>query len=343
MEKQSQESKINSFTSPVGITVDRFIAQRQNEFPHASGELSQLLRDIILASKIICREINRAGLSGIEGLTDEENIQGEKQRMLDVIADVRFTRALVNGQQVCAILSEERSAVIDTGNKDAKYVIAIDPLDGSSNIDVNVSIGTIFSVYHRISGIGRDFIDEDFLQVGTKQVAAGYILYGSSTMLVYTTGHGVNGFTYEPSLGEYFLSHPNIIQPKDGTYYSINEREKESFPDKVKNYLLYCKSKRLNTRYVGSLVGDFHRNLLKGGIYLYPSTNRYPTGKLRLVYECNSLAMICEQAGGAAYDGKNRILSIHPKECHQRSPFYIGSNEMVRNLMNCSIENGTIY
>lgn len=326
-------ANINSFTHPVGTTIDRFILQRQNEFPHASGELSQLLRDIILASKIISREINRAGLSGIEGMTDEENVQGEKQRMLDVIADVRFTRALVNGQQVCAILSEESEGIIDTGNKDAKYVVAIDPLDGSSNIDVNISVGTIFSVYKRVTTPGGNFTNEDFLQPGMAQVAAGYVLYGSSTMLVYTTGHGVNGFTYEPSLGEYFLSHPNIIQPDNGEYYSINENQMGSFPDKVKKYIAECKAKDLSTRYVGSLVCDFHRNLLKGGVYLYPSTESYTTGKLRLLYECNALAMISEQANGSAVDGSKRILEIKPEWHHQRVPFYAGSRSMIEELM----------
>lgn len=296
--------------------------------------MSQLLRDIILASKIISREINRAGLSGIEGMTDEKNIQEKKQRMLDVIAGMRFTRALINGQQVCAILSEESEGIIDTGNKEAKYVVAIDPLDGSSNIDVNISVGTIFSVYKQVTKMGENFSNEDFLQPSLHQVAAGYVLYGSSTMLVYTTGHGVNGFTYEPSLGEYFLSHPNIIQPKDGDYYSINENQKESFPENIKRYIEDCKSKDLSTRYVGSLVWDFHRNLLKGGIYLYPPSEKYAKGKLRLLYECNALAMISEQAKGQAIDGTQRILEIQPDWHHQRVPFYAGSSNMVSTLIN---------
>lgn len=323
---------VNSFTHPVGTTVDRFIVQKQLEFSDATGELTQLLRDIILASKIISREINRAGLSGIDGLTDDENVQGEKQRMLDVIADVRFTRALVNGQQVAAILSEEREGIIDTGNKNAKYIVAIDPLDGSSNIDVNVSVGTIFSIYKRITKPGESFSDEDFLQSGINQVAAGYILYGSSTMLVYTTGNGVNGFTYEPSLGEYFLSHPNIRQPETGDYYSINENNKESFPREIQNYLATCKEKNMSTRYVGSLVCDFHRNLLKGGVYLYPPTANYASGKLRLIYECNALAMISEQAGGMATDGIQRVLEIVPEWHHQRVPFYAGSKKLISQM-----------
>ena len=324
---------INTFTHPLGTTVDRFIVQKQQEFSDATGELTQLLRDIVLASKIISREINRAGLSGIEGLTDDENVQGEKQRMLDVIADVRFTRALVNGRQVAAILSEEREGIIDTGNKDAKYVVAIDPLDGSSNIDVNISVGTIFSIYKRVTKPGKIFSMEDFLQPGVNQVAAGYVLYGSSTMLVYTTGNGVDGFTYEPSLGEYFLSHPSLIQPAMGEYYSINEKNQESFPELIQQYLAACKKGNMSTRYVGSLVCDFHRNLLKGGIYLYPPTSAYLDGKLRLLYECNALAMISEQAGGLATDGNKRILEIDPKWHHQRVPFYAGSKSLMEKLM----------
>lgn len=324
---------INTFTHPVGTTVDRFIVQKQQEFSDATGELTQLLRDIILASKIISREINRAGLSGIEGLTDAENVQGEKQRMLDVIADVRFTRALVNGRQVAAILSEEREGIIDTGNKNAKYVVAIDPLDGSSNIDVNISVGTIFSIYKRITKPGEDFSIEDFLQPGINQVAAGYVLYGSSTMLVYTTGKGVDGFTYEPSLGEYFLSHPSIIQPENGEYYSINEKNQDSFPDVIKNFIAECKVANMSTRYVGSLVCDFHRNILKGGIYLYPPTSAYGDGKLRLLYECNALAMISEQANGLATDGRRRILELMPTWHHQRVPFYAGSRALIEKIM----------
>lgn len=324
---------VTSFTHSIGTTVDRFIAQKQNEYPQAMGELSQLLRDIVLASKVISREINRAGLSGIEGLTEEENVQGEKQRMLDVIADIRFTRALTRGGRVCAILSEESEGIIDTGNMNAKYVVALDPLDGSSNIDVNISVGTIFSVFKRVSKPGEKFYEKDFLQSGLNQVAAGYILYGSSTMLVYTTGKGVNGFTYEPSLGEYFLSHPNIIQPEFGEYYSVNESQMDSFPKHIKRYITKCKKNNMSTRYVGSLVCDFHRNLLKGGIYLYPSNKKQNSGKLRLLYECYALAMISEQAQGSATDGSKRILEITPEWHHQRVPFYSGSSGMIKEMM----------
>ncbi|NLR93446.1 class 1 fructose-bisphosphatase [Flammeovirga agarivorans] len=326
---EKSNANIETFTSHIGIAVDRFIAQRQSEFPHATGELSQLLRDIVIASKIISREINRAGLSGIEGMTEEENIQGEPQRMLDIIAEVRFKRALINGGQVCAILSEESDEIIDTGNHNAKYVVAIDPLDGSSNVDVNVSVGTIFSIYKRVSPQGKPYKKEDFLQKGDQQVAAGYILYGPSTMLVYTTGYGVNGFTYESSLGEYFLSHPNIIQPENGEYYSINERDQGEFSRDFKTYLYELKSRKMETRYVGSLVCDFHRNLLKGGVYMYPSTDKYKEGKLRLMYECHALAFLTEQAKGKATNGSARVMDIKPKDIHQRTPIIIGSKKLV--------------
>ncbi len=314
---------------PVGTTLDRFILRKQEDFPYATGELSQLLRDIALAAKIVNREINRAGLLDVTGAYGSQNIQGEEQQKLDVIANIRFIRALRNGGEVCAIISEEEEGIIQTGNTKGKYIVAMDPLDGSSNIDVNVSIGTIFSVYRRSSETGCDGTMEDCLQNGTRQIAAGYIVYGSSTMLVYTTGHGVNGFTYEPSLGEFFLSHPNIITPLSGNIYSCNEGGSNSFPEGIKNYLNYCKEHNYSGRYIGSLVADFHRNLLKGGIYIYPATAKAPKGKLRLMYECNSLAYIIEQAGGKASTGTQRIMEIEPTELHQRSPLVIGSVDMV--------------
>lgn len=323
---------VSDFTQPLGVPIDRFMVEKQQEYPEVTTELTQLLKDIVLASKVMSREINRAGLSGVEGLKDEENVRGDKQRMLDTIADVRFTRTLVNGKQVAAILSGAREGIIDTGRKEAHYIVAIDPLDGSSNIDVNISVGTIFSVYKRISKCGEDFTSEDFLQAGTEQVAAGYVLYGSSTMLVYTTGQGVNGFTYNPSLGEYFLSHPTIVQPNGGKYYSVNEQNHDTFPPEIKRLLEAFKAKKMDTRYVGSLVCDFHRNLLKGGIYLYPSSERHEQGKLRLIYECNALAMLTEQANGMATDGKQRILEIQPTWHHQKVPFYVGSKELMSTL-----------
>ena len=313
----------------IGIALDRFIKNNQGQFQYASGELSQLLRDIALASKVVNREVNKAGLIDIMGALGSQNSAGDDQQKLDVLANIRFTRALTKGGEVCALISEETESYLDLNNK-GKYVIAIDPLDGSSNIDVNVSIGTIFSIYRRKSPEGTPIREEDILQKGSEQVAAGYILYGSSTMLVYTTGHGVNGFTYEPTLGEYFLSHPDQKMPEDGKIFSVNEGPAASFPASVEKYLQYCKKDGSYTaRYIGSLVADFHRNMLKGGIYIYPGTAKNPQGKLRLMYECNALAFIAEQAGGLASDGKNRILDIQPKTLHQRTPFYVGSKKMV--------------
>lgn len=313
----------------IGIALDRFIKNNQGQFQYASGELSQLLRDIALASKVVNREVNKAGLIDIMGALGSQNSAGDDQQKLDVLANIRFTRALTKGGEVCALISEETESYVDLNNK-GKYVIAIDPLDGSSNIDVNVSIGTIFSIYRRKSPEGTPIRDEDILQRGREQVAAGYILYGSSTMLVYTTGHGVNGFTYEPTLGEYFLSHPDQKMPEDGKIFSVNEGPAGSFPGSVQKYLQYCKEDGSYTaRYIGSLVADFHRNMLKGGIYIYPGTAKNPQGKLRLMYECNALAFIAEQAGGLASDGKNRVLDIQPKALHQRTPFYVGSKKMV--------------
>ena len=313
----------------IGIALDRFIKNNQGQFQYASGELSQLLRDIALASKVVNREVNKAGLIDIMGALGSQNSAGDDQQKLDVLANIRFTRALTKGGEVCALISEETESYVDLNNK-GKYVIAIDPLDGSSNIDVNVSIGTIFSIYRRKSPEGTPIRDEDILQKGSEQVAAGYILYGSSTMLVYTTGHGVNGFTYEPTLGEYFLSHPDQKMPDDGKIFSVNEGPSASFPLSVEKYLEYCKQDgNYTARYIGSLVADFHRNMLKGGIYIYPSTAKNPQGKLRLMYECNALAFIAEQAGGLASDGKNRVLDIQPKALHQRTPFYVGSKKMV--------------
>ncbi|MCA0366026.1 MAG: class 1 fructose-bisphosphatase [Spirosomataceae bacterium] len=318
---------------PVGTTLDRFIKQHQQAFPHASGELSQLLRDIALAAKVVNREINRAGLVDIIGGFGSANVQGENQQKLDVIADIRFIRALKNGGEVAAIVSEEKENIIFTGNDHGKYVVAIDPLDGSSNIDVNVSIGTIFSIYRRITPVGSQPTIEDFLQGGRKQAAAGYILYGSSTILVFATGHGVNAFTYEHSLGEFFLSHKNMQIPLTGNIYSCNEGNYYEFPEYVQKYITNCKSKRYAARYIGSLVGDFHRNLLKGGVYLYPPTKKTPVGKLRLLYECYPLAYLIEQAGGQAFSDIDRdILDIKPTDVHQRSPLYIGSTEMLDDL-----------
>lgn len=319
-------------------TLGEFIVAKQHDFPHASGELSSLIGSIKLAAKIVNREINKAGLVDITGASGEENIQGEQQQKLDVYANDKFKSALEARDQVCGVASEEEDEAVAFNkelNKNAKYVVLMDPLDGSSNIDVNVSVGTIFSIYRRISPIGTPATEEDFLQPGHKQVAAGYIIYGSSTMLVYTTGNGVHGFTYDPSLGVFCLSHENMQIPKDGNIYSINEGNYIRFPEGIKQYLKFCQESKpednrpYTSRYIGSLVADFHRNLLKGGIYLYPSTQAYPNGKLRLLYECNPMAMLIEEAGGKATDGEQRILDIKPSELHQRVPFFVGSTNMV--------------
>jgi fructose-1,6-bisphosphatase I len=323
----------NTLATPVGTTLERYIKRKEAEFAYATGELSQLLRDIALAGKIVNREVNRAGLSRITGSMGEKNVQGEHQQKLDVEANIRFIRALTNGGEACAILSEEDEHIIETGNTNGKYVVAIDPLDGSSNIDVNVSIGTIFSIYRRVSRIGGPARKEDFLQGGRSQVAAGYILYGSSTMLVYTTGHGVAGFTYENSLGEFFLSHPDIKIPRKGPVFSCNEGNWFDYPEFVRTFLTTCKERRLTARYVGSLVADYHRNLFTGGIYLYPPTTGKPEGKLRLLYEGYPLAFIIEQAGGMAVTGADVVLDVHPNaDLHQRAPLFVGSADLVEEL-----------
>ena len=322
-------------------TLGEFIVEKQNDFPHASGELSSLLSSIKLAAKIVNREINKAGLADITGSFGDENVQGEEQQKLDVYANDKFKAALEARDQVCGVASEEEDEAVTFNrelNRNAKYVVLMDPLDGSSNIDVNVSVGTIFSIYRRVSPVGTPPTQEDFLQPGSQQVAAGYIIYGSSTMLVYTTGNGVHGFTYDPSLGLFCLSHENLQTPEDGRIYSINEGNYFRFPMGVKKYIKYCQEnvpeddRPYTSRYIGSLVSDFHRNLLKGGIYLYPSTATHPTGKLRLLYECNPMAFLIEQAGGKASDGANRIMDIKPTELHQRVPFFVGSTNMVEKV-----------
>ncbi len=313
-------------------TLSEFIVERQSDFPGASGDLSQLLTAFRLAAKIVSREANKAGLlADILGAQGTENVQGEQQQKLDVYANDLFIRMMRTQGAVCAVASEENDDIVHFDNG-GKYVVTMDPLDGSSNIDVNVSIGTIFSIYTRIS-TGPKATLEDFLQPGSAQVAAGYIVYGSSTMLVYTTGHGVNGFTLDPSIGTFCLSHPNMTTPTEGTIYSINEGNFYDFSDGVRNYIDGCKKQKMSARYIGSLVADFHRNLLKGGIYLYPGTTKSPNGKLRLLYEANPLAMIAEQAGGSATNGNMRILDMKPTELHQRCPLYIGSKAMVEKAM----------
>lgn len=335
MTTQEKEAnvEIRKFVASIGITLDRFISQRQQEFPYAKGELSQILRDIGLAAKVVNKAIMGSGLIGIEGPAGERNVQGEEQQKLDVVANMRFIRALTKGQEVCAIISEEDEEMIDTGNHEAKYIVAMDPLDGSSNIDANVPIGTIFSIYRRKSPVGTPPTTEDVLQKGANQVAGGYVLYGSSMILTYTTGYGVNGFTYDHTIGEFILSYPNMKIKELGSIFSYNEGNYNDFSEGTKAYLTYCRNQKYTARYIGSLVADFHRNLLKGGIFFYPATSKSPNGKLRLLYECNSLAFVIEQAGGKATDGKRRILDIEPHDIHQRSPLIIGSSAMVDDVM----------
>lgn len=318
-------------------TLGEFIIDKQEDFMYSTGELSRLLSAIRLASKMVNRQVNKAGIANIIGKAGNENIQGEQQQKLDVLANEIFIEALSQREVVCGIASEENDDFMQIQASHnahlSKYVVLIDPLDGSSNIDVNVSVGTIFSIYKRISETGTPVVLEDFLQKGVNQVAAGYVVYGSSTMIVFTTGNGVNGFTLDPSLGTYYLSHPNMEFSKTGTIYSINEGNYAQFPKGVKNYLKYCQleegDRPYTSRYIGSLVSDFHRNMIKGGIYIYPSTSQSPNGKLRLLYECNPMAFIAEQAGGKCTNGFQRIMEIEPTELHQRVPFFCGSTTMV--------------
>jgi fructose-1,6-bisphosphatase I len=318
-------------------TLGEYIIENQNAFQYSTGELSRIINSIRLAAKVVNYKVNKAGLVDIVGAAGEQNIQGEDQQKLDVFANDTFIQTLINRNIVCGIASEEEDDFIAVNSLDEnnqnKYVVLIDPLDGSSNIDVNVSVGTIFSVFRRVTPVGTPVKSEDFLQKGIHQVAAGYVIYGTSTMLVYTTGYGVNGFTLNPAIGTFYLSHPNMQFSKDGTIYSINEGNYCHFPQGVKNYLKYCQAEEgdrpYTSRYIGSLVSDFHRNMIKGGIYIYPTSSKAPSGKLRLLYECNPIAFIAEQAGGKASDGYGRIMEIEPTALHQRVPFFCGSYNMV--------------
>lgn len=322
-------SSTNSVT-----TLEQFVIQKERDFPFATGQLSKIIRDIVLASRLINREVNKAGLVDILGLTGDVNVQGEQVQKLDIFANEQMIDALFKGRMVCAVGSEENDDFIIKEGSTGKYIVLMDPLDGSSNIDVNVSIGTIFSVYRRLHAEGTPSQDE-LLQRGAEQVAAGYILYGSSTMLVYTTGHGVNGFTLDPSIGEFLLSHPNMQFPETCQTYSVNEGHYRNFFEGTKQYLRFIKrdtEEPYKSRYIGSLVADFHRNLLKGGIFMYPGTVENPKGKLRLTFEANTMAFIAEQAGGAASNGRKRILDIQPDDLHQRTPLFVGNKEEVLRL-----------
>ena len=327
-----------------GTTLGEFIIRQQAAYPHATGELSTRLSSLQRAARVVNREINRAGISDVLGSMDQLNVQGEEQQKLDWFANERFKEALAARGEVCGLASEEEEGFVTfspVNKRPGKYVVLIDPLDGSSNIDVNISVGTIFSIYRRVSPIDGPVVLADFLQPGSEQVAAGYIIYGSSTMLVYSTGQGVNGFTLDPSLGSFFLSHPNMRIPQQGRIYSINEGNYVDFPPGVKRFIKECQrdcpaeNRPYTSRYIGSLVADFHRNLIKGGIYLYPPGTQLPDGKLRLLYEANPLAFLMEQAGGMATNGDVRLLTLQPESLHQRTPCYLGSRQLMLLLSAC--------
>ena len=329
------------------VTIERFIIEQERLHPQATGELSGILYDMALAAKMIANKVRRAGLADILGATDDSNVQGEIQQKLDVFANDTIIKAMDHGGRLCAMASEEEPGIIQIpdGFRCGKYCLMFDPLDGSSNIDVNVPVGTIFSVVQKITR-GRDGEMEDLLQPGRRQVAAGYVIYGSSTMLVYTTGQGVHGFTLDPSIGEFLLSHPNIQIPNEGRYLSVNDSYEGQWDESTKLLMRKYRGldgdrKPLSVRYVGSLVADFHRNLLGGGVFCYPANKRASGGKLRLLYEANPLAFICEQAGGAASDGRGRILDVQPTELHQRVPLFIGSRRDVE-LANATLTQGAV-
>jgi fructose-1,6-bisphosphatase I len=319
------------------ITLTRHIIDEQLKYPEATGEFTNLMNDICFAAKRISYHTNKAGLLDVLGATDKVNVQGETVQKLDVFAHHTLVKALDHGGNLCCMASEEEEDIIPIPEQYplGKYVCLFDPLDGSSNIDANVSVGTIFTIYRRITPDGTPGKLEDCLQPGYKQICAGYVVYGSSTMLVYSTGNGVHGFTLDPSFGEFLLSHPDMKIPKKGNIYSVNESNYDYWDEPVKNYIHYIKAtdqktgRPLNSRYIGSMVPDFHRNLLHGGIYLYPPSSKAPRGKLRLVYEANPMAFIAEQAGGRASDGQSDITRIEPEKLHQRVPLYIGSEEDV--------------
>lgn len=331
------------------VTLSEFIIQQQTDFPFATGEFSALLHHISLAAKLVNRAVNKAGLIDILGSTGTTNSSGEDVKKLDLFAHEHFLHTLTTCGECCGVASEESDQIIvidDDLARKSHYIVCIDPLDGSSNIDVNVSVGTIFAIYRRLSPINEPCNINDFLQPGTNLVASGYVTYGSSTVLVYTTGSGVNGFTLDPSIGEFCLSHPNIRVPNNGAFYSVNESYKNYFPQYVNHFIEYCKAedkptkRPYSSRYIGSMVADLHRNLLKGGIFMYPSLKTHPKGKLRVLFECNPMAFLIEQAGGVATDGKRRILEITPQTLHERTPIYIGSPMMVNKLLDFSAAAG---
>jgi fructose-1,6-bisphosphatase I len=333
------------------ITMDEFTIQETRKFPQATGELSSLLRDLGLAGKIVNKQVRKAGLVDILGKHGATNVQGEEQMKLDIYANETLINILKNSTDCAGIASEENDDHVsyeDTFSANSKYVVLFDPLDGSSNIDVNAPIGTIFAIYRRVSELGKPCVEADFLQPGNRLMAAGYIIYGSSTMMVYATKIGVNGFTLEPSIGEFCLSHPNIKCPENGKIYSINQGNTSKLDDNMKAYLDYCmesnkeEGRPYGHRYIGSMVADLHRTLLKGGIFMYPADKSSPKGKLRLQYECNPMTFILEAAGGKGVCGTRNILDIEPTELHQRTPIFIGSKNMVNKAMEFVREKETV-
>jgi fructose-1,6-bisphosphatase I len=336
------QQQVNEMSQNKLITMDEFTIQETRKFPQATGELSALLRDIGLAGKIVNKQVRKAGLVDILGKHGATNVQGEEQMKLDVFANDTLIDILMSSTDCAGIASEENDDHVcyeDTVSTNSKYVVLFDPLDGSSNIDVNAPIGTIFSIYRRVSQLGKPCTQEDFLQAGNRLMAAGYIIYGSSTMMVYATKVSVNGFTLEPSIGEFCLSHPNIKVPENGKIYSINQGNTVKYGEGMVNYLNYCmesskeESRPYSHRYIGSMVADLHRTLIKGGIFIYPADKGNPNGKLRLQYECNPMAFIVEAAGGKASTGNINILDVVPTELHQRVPIFIGSKNMVNKAL----------
>ncbi len=318
-------------TFPPLVTVQQHILNEQQRFTGVSGEFSWLLSGITLATKLIEAKVRRAGLAEILGSQENVNVQGEMQQKLDVYANDMLLHALSVRESVAMMASEENEhpMLAHGGSPRAKYIVVFDPLDGSSNIDVNVSVGTTFSILRRTQALDQPVSVDEVLQPGSQQVAAGYVLYGSSTMLVYSAGNGVHGFTLDPGVGAYVLSHPNIRIPDSGPYYSMNEAHLDRCPDEYQAYVSHLRSGKLGhryaSRYIGSMVSDFHRTLLKGGVFLYPPNDERPEGKLRLLYEANPIAYIAEAAGGRATDGRQRILDVHPRSIHQRTPLVVGS------------------
>lgn len=316
------------------ITLEEFILKSQNRFPGAKGELSQLLRDISLASKVISKEVKRAGLANILGVHGTTNVHGEAVKRLDLFANEQLIHALSRSGSVCMIVSEESEGVIRLRHSSAKYIVYMDPLDGSSNTDVNGSIGTIFSIFQRVSHPGDEPGNADLLQPGNRQVAAGFVLYGTTTKLLYTTGLGVSEFTLDASLGEFFLSEQEIRIPTSGDILSVNEGNRNSWSDSLRRYWDHVRYvEPLTSRYIGSMVSDVHRTLVAGGVFMYPESVKHPNGKLRLMYEANPMAMLVEQAGGTATTGTQRILDVEPSDIHQRCPVYVGSPEPMNILL----------